>query len=351
MMGGLAALFLLCTLCLIRTAEVPHQISLTVVELGDDLGLACLVSENTVEMVYWYKLKFGYEVQTVASGAFGAIKLQGEFKNPRFNITKVHAQNVLHIRNVTKEDEATYFCQVGSSYEMKTINSTLVVLNDHKNMKTFFYVKQSPETGWIWPGDSVTLQCSLLSKDKEKPHQCPGEHDVYWFRSGSGESRPSTIYIHSEKQRERSCIYSLSKTIHNSSDEGTYYCAVATCGQILLGEGTTVETRSKLDAVVLVLGALLACSLAIIALSFYVNRIRVCPHCREATRTTPDPKTDQSAVDELTDLDGDGEAVNYAALNYSKRKVKKVMQKQELPPECVYSAVRANHTQHHKQFI
>lgn len=45
--------------------------------------------------------------------------------------------------------------------------------------------------------------------------------------------------------------------------------------------------------------------------------------------------------------DGDEEAVNYAALNYSTRKVKKVKQKQELPQECVYSAVRANHTQHH----
>ncbi|KAI9526204.1 hypothetical protein NQZ68_042213, partial [Dissostichus eleginoides] len=104
---------------------------------------------------------------------------------------------------------------------------------------------------------------------------------------------------------------------------------------------------SKLDAVVLVLGALLACSLTlIIILTFYVNR-GVCRHCKVATCTIRNPRTNEAAVDESTDLDGDEEAVNYAALNYSTRKVKKVKQKQELPQECVYSAVRANHTQHH----
>ncbi len=105
-------------------------------------------------------------------------------------------------------------------------------------------VKQRPETASVQPGGSVTLQCSLLSKNKEKV-QCPGEQSVYWFRPGSGESHPSIIYTHrnsSDEQEERSCVYSLSKTIQNSSDAGTYYCAVVTCGEILFGEGTKVET-------------------------------------------------------------------------------------------------------------
>ncbi|XP_033996857.1 uncharacterized protein LOC117491114 [Trematomus bernacchii] len=347
MMGRLAALFLLSTLSLIQTAEVPHQISLTLVELGSNLTLTCSVFTNKAGMVYWYKLKFGYMFQTVAAGIFDKIQLQGQFNNSRFNITKLHAQNILNIRNVTKEDEAMYFCQAGSAYKMEIIYGTLLVVNDHNNLKKSIYVKQSPKTKSVQPGDSVTLQCSLLSKDKENVDQCPGEHNVYWFRTGSGESHPSIIYTHSEEQKERSCVFSLSKTIHNSSDTGTYYCAVATCGQILFGEGTTVETRSKLDAVVLVLGALLAFSLTLIViLTFYVNR-GVCRHCKVATCTICNPRTNEATVDESTDPDGGEEAVNYAALNYSTRKVKKVKQKQELPQECVYSAVRANHTQHH----
>ncbi|KAF3838694.1 hypothetical protein F7725_010462 [Dissostichus mawsoni] len=118
------------------------------------------------------------------------------------------------------------------------------LLLNHADQRKSVYVKQSPKTKSVQPGDSVTLECSLLSKNKENADQCPGEHNVSWFRSGSGESRPSIIYTHSEEQKERSCVFSLSKTIHNSSDTGTYYCAVATCGQILFGEGTTVETST-----------------------------------------------------------------------------------------------------------
>ncbi|KAI3351503.1 hypothetical protein L3Q82_020346, partial [Scortum barcoo] len=117
-------------------------------------------------------------------------------------------------------------------------------LRDHNQQKSVI-VKQSPETASVQPGGSVTLQCSLLSKNKENRVQCPGEHSVYWFRAGSGGLHPGIIYTHrnsSDEEEERSCVYSLSKTIQNSSDTGTYYCAVATCGEILFGEGTTVET-------------------------------------------------------------------------------------------------------------
>ena len=117
---------------------------------------------------------------------------------------------------------------------------------DHKNQRKSFYVEQSPETESVERGSSVNLSCALLSKDKENPDQCPG---VYWFRSGSGETHPSFIYTQrniSDEQEKRSCFYHLSKTIRNSSDDGTYYCAVVTCGEILFGEGTQVETSTYL---------------------------------------------------------------------------------------------------------
>ncbi|XP_037636192.1 uncharacterized protein LOC119494405 isoform X2 [Sebastes umbrosus] len=240
----LTALFLLSTVSLILTEEVPQQISLTVLELGDNFTLTCTFVQNEAGIFYWYKLKPGYMVQTVAAGTFNTVTLTGQFVNSRFTITNVNSEYILNIRNVSKDDEATYFCQAGSAYKMGFVNGTLLAVNDHKNLQKSFYVKQIPDTESVQPGDSVTLQCSLISKNKENTDQCPGKQNVYWFRSGSGESHPGIIYAHSDEEEERSCDYSLSKTIQSSSDTGTYYCAVVTCGEILFGEGTKVETST-----------------------------------------------------------------------------------------------------------
>uniref|UniRef100_A0A3B4YUN7 Ig-like domain-containing protein n=1 Tax=Seriola lalandi dorsalis TaxID=1841481 RepID=A0A3B4YUN7_SERLL len=229
----------------IQTIGVPHHISLTVVEPGDNLTLTCKVIGKEIGLFYWYKLNFGYMIQIIASGSFTKITLQGQFKNPRFNVRKVGDLHSLIIRNISKEDEATYFCQAGAAYLMKFINGTNLAVNDHKNQKMPVHVKQSPETASVQLGASMTLQCSLLYTNKESRAQCPGEHSVHWFRAGSGGFHPGIIYTHSnrsDEQEERSCVYSLSKTIQNSSDAGTYYCAVVTCGEILFGEGTKVET-------------------------------------------------------------------------------------------------------------
>ncbi|KAI3351097.1 hypothetical protein L3Q82_005664 [Scortum barcoo] len=266
MIGGLAALIVLSTASLIQTAEVSHQISLTVVEVGGNVTLQCPVLEKD---------------------------------------RKYEAHHLLTIRNVSKEDEATYFCLNGGSYSQSSGKGIFLAVKDRNQQKSVI-VKQSPETASVQPGGSVTLQCSLLSKNKENRVQCPGEHSVYWFRAGSGGFHPGVIYTHrnsSDEEEERSCVYSLSKTIQNSSDTGTYYCAVATCGEILFGEGTTVETRSELDPVVLVLGALLACCVTVIGvLIFYIHQRKACEHCKGAMSVSYHLGHEKSNVDESNNL-------------------------------------------------
>ncbi|XP_070769602.1 uncharacterized protein [Enoplosus armatus] len=225
---------------------------------------------------------------------------------------------------------------------MKFINGTLLAVNDHRNQQKSVYVRQSPETASVQLGDSVTLQCSLLFKNKEKRVQCPREHNVYWFRAGSGESHPGVIYTgcnsNDEDEDWRSCVYSLSRTIQNLSDAGTYYCAVVTCGEILFGEGTKVET--KLCPVVIVLWTLLAgCVIVIVALLISRNLKPVCEHCKGVTASNH-AEHDGSAENQPSNVDGESSALNYVALDFPSRKAQRWTNNRELPQDCTYSGMR-----------
>ncbi|XP_061644411.1 uncharacterized protein LOC133485081 isoform X1 [Phyllopteryx taeniolatus] len=261
MTARLTALLLLSTSHLIQALQ---PVSLVTAEVGVNVTFVCPRSENMGDIFYWYKMKVGYMIQTIVEGYFGELSLRGQFKNGRFASTRVGNAYILNIANVSKEDEATYTCQAGTSYNMKFIDSAHLLVKDptHKT----FYVKQIPREKSVDAGQSVTLQCSILSESKGNVSQCPNECSVYWFKSGSGDAYPHIIYTDRDKEKAKgSCVYHLSKLIQNSSDTGIYYCAVATCGQILFGQGTNVETRQDLKPVGIVLGALLASSVIVVA--------------------------------------------------------------------------------------
>ncbi|XP_063339122.1 uncharacterized protein LOC134634025 [Pelmatolapia mariae] len=243
--------------------EVPQQISLIAAKLGDNVTLTCALSGSQQGLFYWYKLNPGYMIQTVAEGSFD--KILFSINKSKFSATKVGNVHSLIIRNVSKEDEATYFCQAGSSFSVNFINGTILAVNDPKTQHKFFTVKQTPDVNSVHLGDTMTLQCSFLFENKNDTDQCPDEDKVHWFK-GASESHPGIIYHGSIRKKEDGrCDYSLSKTITNSSDVGTYYCAVVTCGEILFGEGTKVDIRQKWDPVVIMLGMLLALCVIVIA--------------------------------------------------------------------------------------
>ncbi|KAL3973334.1 regulator of G-protein signaling [Sarotherodon galilaeus] len=225
-----------CLYCTVfKTTEVPQLISLTVADLGNNVTFGCEVSEKELKSLHWYKQPLGHLPQSVASVILDKITLTDAFKDSRFTLNK----DIFTIRNVSKEDEATYFCQKGTTYSQMFSSGTFLAVKG--NISVILTQIKS-----VVLGDSVTLECSLLSKNKEKALQCPDDHSVYWFRAGSEKFTPNIIYTlvnNSDEALKRRCVYSLTKTIQNSSDVGTYYCAVVTCGEILLGEGTKVETR------------------------------------------------------------------------------------------------------------
>uniref|UniRef100_A0A8C3A8W0 Ig-like domain-containing protein n=1 Tax=Cyclopterus lumpus TaxID=8103 RepID=A0A8C3A8W0_CYCLU len=276
---------------LIQTAEVPQQVSLTLVELGGNVTLWCPVFREGY--FYWYKQTLGHMIQTVATVTFTGQKLSLQLNNTRFKVTGGETQYSLTIRNITKEDEATYFCLIGTAYDK--------VLSTSPSCRSSRKTESSVQVNTVCTGSDL---------DQENLIQA---------------SFTLTVML----KKKRSCDFSLSKTIHNSSDTGTYYCAVATCGEILFGEGTQVDTST------LVIPRQLGCMVGINCSSYYSpNLITMYYYYRYFSYSY-----------NLQDADRD--AVNYAALNFSKRKVPRV-KKRESPAECVYSAVRADyHTQRH----
>ncbi|MEQ2230612.1 hypothetical protein ILYODFUR_031206 [Ilyodon furcidens] len=164
---------------------------------------------------------------------------------------------------------------------------------------------------------------------------------MYWFRTESERFDPGIIYTQrniSDKDLERSCSYSLS--VRDSSDAGLYYSAVVTCGSILFGKGTKVETRQDGNSLAIALGGLLACCVIIVVLLiFYIKQKRNYEQSKDQTGVPSPVEDDKSRVVQSRNLDGEAVEANYASVQ---TRVRRPNEKRQQPQECVYSAVRSD---------
>uniref|UniRef100_A0A3B3C0W1 Uncharacterized LOC112153696 n=1 Tax=Oryzias melastigma TaxID=30732 RepID=A0A3B3C0W1_ORYME len=340
MQGGQTAFILLCAL-LTRTLAVG-QVNMIEAETGSNVTLNCSNSEFSQGVFFWYKLQFGYMIQKVAYGNMAKLTLKKTFENQRFNITQVGDVYSLSIRNVSKDDEATYFCQAGASYAVTFTNASQLVVKGPKNKQKVITVTQSSNVELVLLGNTVTLQCSVLLKTRESPDECSDDHRVYWYKAGS-ENYADIIYVtisSRDVQKERH-VYNLTKTVKNSSDAGFYYCAVLSCGEILFGEGTEVQIKREFCPYLIILGTLLTCSLLVTFPLVLVRRKhkKACEQCKgNATTSLPDER-ERHSENNLNSEDDEGPEINYAALHFSGRK-KRLRKKGEFQEKCIYSTIR-----------
>ncbi|XP_054886899.1 uncharacterized protein LOC129360599 [Poeciliopsis prolifica] len=323
----------------IQTLQIPVKIPLTEAELSQTVNLTCNVRGFDNGLFFWYKISYGHMFQTVAGGRFDDVVLDQNFPNSSFQIKKVEDIYFLIIKNVSKEDEGTYLCQTGSAYKMTFVNGTNLVVKDSQNKK-YFYVNQTSVVKSVLPGTEVTLHCSLLSdkKEKESTDQCAAEHDVFWFRAES-ESNPGFIYTDNNcrKQAGTSCEYRL--PIQKSSDIGTYYCAVASCGEIMFGKGTKMETKELFLYAIVLLGGLLACSV-LVNITLIFQRRKPKQQCENLKDTTVTSLTDLDEDQPCNEEDGEEDGSNYVALNFSSRKPTRWKSKRETSDNCTYSNIK-----------
>ncbi|XP_030635040.1 immunoglobulin alpha-2 heavy chain-like [Chanos chanos] len=220
-------------------------------EVGQDVKLNCYFSNNQISNVAWFKQTVGQKPIPIASSYHRSQTAQffnGFDKSKRFNVSRGLNSFDLHIFRAEPSDSGTYYCVITFLYEQTFGEGTILIVEGAKSSDSA--IQQLPISTFLQTGENVNLQCTVPAEI------CAGEHSVYWFRQGSGESHPGIIYTREnrsdqcEKRSEagsptQSCVYHLPKRNISSSDAGTYYCAVATCGQILYGNGTQLLFQAK----------------------------------------------------------------------------------------------------------
>ncbi|XP_037390799.1 uncharacterized protein LOC108416294 isoform X2 [Pygocentrus nattereri] len=241
---------LITALCLFTTVNTDtSELQVQTVRSGSNVTIKCghkMDSDSKTVFLAWYKQSLGKVPEYV-------VRLFGDERKPRFiqsfsneRFTLDEEEFGLIINGIKEEDAGTYFCGKVKQNAVEFESGTLLLFQAVKT-------DQHPVTEMvIKTGDSVTLQCSVESLTPD----CSGDHSVYWFRHGSGESHPGIIYTHGNRSDEcekssetdsptQSCVYKLPTRNLSLSDAGTYYCAVAACGQILFGDQTKVTVQEN----------------------------------------------------------------------------------------------------------
>ncbi|KAL7876170.1 hypothetical protein AOLI_G00111330 [Acnodon oligacanthus] len=228
-------------------------------------------------------------------------------KSGRFIAVRGQSSFTLSISNAEQSDSATYYCAVVDYSDTALLHCTVLVLKGSSS--SLSAVLQPPVSDPVELGGDTTLQCSILTDASA------GEHSVYWFRHGSGESHPGIIYTHGirsdecEKSSEtdsptQSCVYKLLKRNLSLSDAGTYYCAVLMCGEIIFGNGTTLDFAEKgvLDPTLLVLATSNIISIAVVLFL-----------CRKLHKHHHKGAAEDHTINQAEDTD----VLNYAALSFA----------------------------------
>ncbi|XP_075336847.1 uncharacterized protein LOC142397382 [Odontesthes bonariensis] len=273
-------------------------------QYGESVTVTCWFPdlEHSNTRVKWYKQSVGDTLTLITSLMKNTVDpvFEPGFSPSRFGVNCTTVMSTLTIFKTEPEDEALYHCAV-LTWRIDRWTRTYLSLKENGERTTKYTVAQWPTiSDPVHPGDSVTLQCSVLP-DSQKS-SCPDEHSVHWFGVRSDKSLGNIIYSNGNGPHERdgkpdipspskSCVYHFSKNV-SSSDTGIYYCALVTCGEIIFGNGIKLDIEAgsrwsfgvfQMNSIILLLlsAVLVICALVIAILIFILKKTK-CDSCNVA---------------------------------------------------------------------
>ncbi|KAM8899878.1 immunoglobulin kappa light chain-like isoform 2-T2 [Spinachia spinachia] len=226
----------------IQSAAVRQDTGVKSVCVGDNVTLHCFYTNQVAMHFSWYRQTLGGGLQLLShfykhdepSKVYHCLE-----KNPRYSVQREEGINHLKISDVQLSDSARYFC--GSSHSnIGEFGDGVFLSVKGVNLKE---IVQLPVSETLHPGGTVTFNCTIHSGT------CDRDQSVYWFQHGARQgvlkTREDECNHISTPQGSpsQSCLYHLQKVNVSSSDAGTYYCAVASCGELLFGNGSELIVK------------------------------------------------------------------------------------------------------------
>ncbi|XP_038153600.1 uncharacterized protein LOC119791525 [Cyprinodon tularosa] len=330
-------------------------VPVTTVQLGEPVTLTCVVTETFEVMtwIHWYKQSAGNTLELIAVLCKSTNSTYGPgFSPSRFKITYNDNKSIMMILSTVEQDEGMYHCAHIGWTKSAWSGTYLSLRGNSQRTSSYNVVQERAVSDPPNPTEKETLQCSILSDSENTT--CSGEPTVFWFRARSDTSYPDIIYTVGNTQEhcgktnnQKKCSYTFSNDV-STSEADTYYCAVATCGEIIFGNGpkrVTSNEDNRPERIVLLI------TLIALAISGTMNIILIC--CRsqrsacarfkEHSSSVP-PQPNHRDSSQPMDKSENEQDLNYAALHFSGMKKQKEKKKRELKTEeSVYSQVLHEH--------
>ncbi|XP_031424733.1 uncharacterized protein LOC116220757 [Clupea harengus] len=252
----------------------PDQVIFS--RLDETVTVKCMALKDSSEYLFWYQQRLGQMPRCICMARTNTDPhYVGEFKDSHISCQTTEGGFDLKIRNNNWSDEASYYCASRNrSHFMDFAERTFLRITDEtQQTSNAVTVIQSPTQDPVHSVDSEPLQCPGVSETTTE------ELSLYWFGPASRDFHPGLIYAYRNSSSMLKCMHELATS--NDSNAATFYCAVKTCGQILLGNGTTVETEGSVAHMIPVLGGTLClCVILDIYLIYSYYKKRTCLNCQ-----------------------------------------------------------------------